>query len=101
MNQYTITEVNDWEGETFGYIVNITEDTFQRVSDILQEISDSGEAEVSIASSSYTPEQVELVNNHSSNTYMERLGFYEITNSLTSTDYSNFPYKGNGLKRVR
>lgn len=75
--QYTITEENDWEGETFGYIMDLTDDEVALITKGLTESEFH-----SIEQSSHTPEDVALVNKHSDNSYMPRLGFYEFKEPL-------------------
>lgn len=75
--QYTITEENDWEGETFGYIMDLTDDEVALITNGLAESEFH-----SIEPSNYTPEQAALVNKHDTNGYMPRLGFYAFKKSL-------------------
>jgi len=75
--QYTITEYNDWEGETFGYIMDLTDDEVALITKGLAESEFH-----SIEPSSHTPEDVALVKKHDTNGYMDRLGFYEFKKSL-------------------
>lgn len=72
MKQYTITEENDWEGETFGYIIDLSEQEYEY---IIKNITNC--LSLSLEETNYTPEQVETINKHSSNSYMPRLDFYE------------------------
>lgn len=75
--QYTITEYNDWEGETFGYIMDLTDDEVALITKGLAESEFH-----SIEPSSHTPEDVALVKKHDTNGYMDRLGFYEFKEPL-------------------
>jgi len=72
MQQYTITEENDWEGESFGYIMDLTSEEFEFIQ---TNIKDS--QCLTIEKSDYSKKEVKLVNQHSENTYMPRLGFYK------------------------
>lgn len=100
MKQYEITEENDWEGETFGYIVMLTEKQAKQIEQRFEEIND-GEEILSIEESNYDQKTVDLINKKSKNSYMNRLGFYTLnpTVDLTNFDYNDFPYKGNGLTK--
>lgn len=102
--QYSIIEENDWEGETFEYVVMLTDeeaqiieakfksDDFYTSSFTIQEFEEP-----------YTSKDVKLINKHSENTYMPRIGFYVFVNEDSLTNWnekSSLFYKGTGLKQV-
>jgi hypothetical protein len=97
MKQYEIEEVNDWEGETFSYLVNLDEETFNKIKTLFED--EEFEGECYIKESYLTKEEVDLINKYSSNGYMERMQFAELEEDLdfNNLEYNDFPYKGNGL----
>jgi hypothetical protein len=100
--QYTITEDNDWEGELFGYIMYLTPEEAEKIKKKAQEIFD-GEETVTIEETEYTAEDVKKINNASSNSYMDRLGFYEFASETVLDDWKEHGslfYKGNGLNEI-
>ena len=101
MKQYEIEERNDWEGETFSYIVELTEEQFNKIQKLFE--GDEFEEVCSISECDYTKEQVDLINDKSSNSYMDRIAFYKLDpeTDLENSEYNDFPYKGNGLIRIR
>ena len=101
MRQYEITEENDWEGETFGYILNLTDEQYQIIKSRFEE-DDDFEC-CSIEPSNYTLEDVKLVNKKSKNGYMDRLCFYKLKEDLdlVNCEYGDFPYKGNGMTKIK
>lgn len=104
MKQYEITEDNDWEGETFGYILTLTDEQFEKIKTGFEIINeDEGYDKVTIEPCDYSQEQIDLINKKSRNRYMDRVNYYELNENefnLDSFEYSDFPYKGNGMKRL-
>lgn len=96
--QVTITEHNDWEGETFGYILDLEPILIDKILKGLQEEIEEGVIEVSV-DTNYTQEQVDTINKHSSNTYMDRLNFYSLAVNDVEDWYYDVFYKGVGLKK--
>lgn len=96
MKQYTITEYNDWEGETFGYILMLTDSEYDIIAKAFED-SESFE----IKPSEYTYEQVDMINKHSSNSYMSRLQFVRLSDdvNLSEIDEETF-YKRNNLDLI-
>ena len=98
--QYTITEENESKNETFGYIMELTEEEVRKIK---EKINDSRES-LSIEQTLYTERDVNLINGHSSNTYLNRLDFYvfEAENTLDNwtTKYEVFNKK-KGLKKTK
>ena len=60
MNQYTITEENDWEGETFSYVMDLTDEEFNYINDRIGSID-----ALSIEPTTHTKESVKIINDHS------------------------------------
>jgi hypothetical protein len=98
--QITITEENDNEGETFGYILELSPELVEKFKEGL---ADWDELVTIEENTSYTKEDVEYINKHSSNNYMDRIGFYEF-NGFPKFDfdfYENIVYKGVGFKHIK
>lgn len=99
--QVTITEINEWEGETFSYILDVNEDILSQLKEGLK----SSDVVTIEENTTFTTDDVDNTNSTSSNSYMDRIGFYEIRN----TDFKKFDdfefyedliYKGVGLKKI-
>lgn len=76
--QYTITEHNDHEWETWWYIVYPTDDQLNQIIDVIDE---DEEWSFDIEVTNYTEDQVELINKHF-NWYMDRLSFGELPEKI-------------------
>ena len=99
--QYTITEHNDWEGESFSYIMLLTE---EQADIIKRQINVGLEEELEIEETSYTQEDVEKINKASENTYMDRIGFYKFREWASLDNWEEGVgvfYKAVGLERVK
>lgn len=93
--QVTVTEKNNWEGETFGYILEVEQETLDLLSKSFED-----NKFVTVEETNHTPEDVEKINAHSRNTYMKRLGYYSLPDKLPKEDlYESVFYKAVGLKR--
>ena len=93
MKQYEIKEVNYWKGETFSYIVNLDEETFNKIKSLFED--EDFEGECYIIECNLTEKQVNIINQYSDNKYMDRIQFAELEKNFL--DNPDFPYKGNGL----
>lgn len=97
MIQIRVIEHNDWEGETFSYILQVTPEQAEEIDMLIQTLDEEfWEVEIN---TSYTPEQVEMLNNHSQNDYMDYINFYTIPEGA-QIDEDMF-YKGAGLNKVK
>lgn len=102
--QITITENNEHEGESFSYIFNdVSEDFINSLKDgFLEYLFEEDIIEIE-ENTSYTEEQVDLINKTSKNTYMDRMGFYKIpdlTNIPKEEYYESIFYKAVGLEKI-
>lgn len=103
--QITVTENNDWEGETFSYVMEVTE----QMADAIEEFVKPDESMKFERNTTYTNESIAEINKHSDNSYLRRIGFYEFDNPevekrlLTRTcgEHDNFFYKSVGLKKLK
>ena len=98
MKQVTITERNEWEGETFSYILNLDDETILEFKKGLKDHSNVKIEE----NTNYTKELVEYLNNGSNNNYMDRFQFVEFEKpNYDFKWYDDVVYKAIGFKRVR
>lgn len=96
--QFTVKERNDWEGETFNYVIDITEDEAKEVADKCKQF---GDGSLSIKQTDYTNEDIKKMNEDSSNCYMDFIARYELKlNALKNwTEFGDCFYKGVGLEK--
>lgn len=97
--QFTVTEGNEWEGETYGYIIFITQNQADFIQDKINQF-DIGHY-LDIKQTNYSLYDVSVINKHSSNSYMSRLAFYEFFEEETLNNWKEQDdvfYKGTGLK---
>ena len=98
MKQVTITERNEWERETFSYILNLDDKTILEFKNGLKDNSNVKIEE----DTNYTKEQVKELNNKSNNSYMYRYQFVEFEKpNYDFKWYDDVVYKAVGFKRVR
>ena len=100
--QITITELNEHEGERFSYIFDdVSEDIIDKLKNGLQDLFEEDIIEIE-ENTSYTLEQVNLINKTSNNSYMDRMGFYKIPdlNNLEYSMYEFIFYKAVGLEKI-
>jgi hypothetical protein len=97
--QWTITENNDHEGETFGYILLLSQLEADTIRMWINDKDPDGEM-YSIEQTSYRPELVTTINDHCDNTYLPRLNWccinFEMSEINEMDEYELF-YKHNGL----
>lgn len=98
-NQYTITENNEWEGETFNYVIDLTEDD---VDKIRQKIEHFEIDSLTIRKTDFTVEQIRTILGMSGNSYMDFIGKYELLDGILDnwTNEGDVFYKANGLKKI-
>jgi len=99
--QYTITEENDWEGETWRYIVRLAPEDYK----ILKKLIDQQEeARYSIEKTAYTWSTVEQLNKLATTDYMDAIGFYSFKVGRpyfdTQERVNSVFYKAGGLTRI-
>ena len=86
--QYTITEENEHEGETFIYVLELND--IEAV--IAKRVCDH--ADMDIIESSYSDRYIKQINDTAGNLYMDYMAKYKIKEWLHDNDMF---YKGNGL----
>lgn len=98
MKQITVTERNRWENETFSYILSVDDEMLSKIKKGLENKSNIKIEE----DTTYTLESIKVLNDKSSNTYMDRYQFAEIKLPTGKFDwYDDVFYKAVGLDRVR
>ena len=91
--QVRIIEHNDNEGESFSYVLEVSNETSEKLVEIFDEFeSDEWEIETN---TNYTLEKVNELNKHVDNNYMDYIGFYAIPEGAELSE--DIFYKGNGL----
>lgn len=98
--QYTVKEINDWEGEIFNYVLLLDDN---EVNVITEKINTIGDEFLSIEETSLSDNDVSLLNKYSNNSYMD---FFQICkleeNALENWKvYGDCFYKRNGLIKVK
>ena len=97
--QYTITERNSWERETFGYVMDLTADQASQISDKIKAVSS-----LKIEQTDYTDDEIAEVNDNSQNNYKDRLARYVFKSETAIEEWVEHPegpfYKGCGLLKV-
>lgn len=96
MIQIRIIEDNDNEGERFSYVMHVSEDRAQEIKAFIETLDeDYWDIEMN---TNYTEEQMEQLNDHVDNGYMDYIGFYRIPDGAELTE--DLFYKGSGLERL-
>lgn len=104
--QYCITEHNEHEGEDFSYVMDLTDAQFQHIKNVIED-NELNEEYLEIEESNYSIGDLYMINKHSNNSYMARIGYYVFNNPDNLFDYNddelyyNIFYKGVGLKEVK
>lgn len=117
MKQYTITEHNDNEGETFGYILMLTNNQYKSISNRIDYLSDYDKLSeeglwgdigiednrLEIEPTSYIKLDVYRINKRNNNSYMDRLGYYQLSEyfNIDNFSYEEDLYKAVNLERVK
>jgi len=96
--QFTVTERNDWEGETFNYVLNLTE---KEAKEVAEKCEQFGDGSLSISETNYTDIDIEKMNKASSNCYMDFIAKYELKEHALKNwkEFGDCFYKGVGLEK--
>lgn len=97
--QITITDHNEWEGEDFSFVMEMDEQ-------LANQISNQASSSMSIEfNTSYSQQDIDRINDHSDNGYMERIGFYELKPQIIIVPgidfYDQVFYKACGLINLK
>jgi hypothetical protein len=99
--QITITERNFHEGETFSYILDVSEEITNKIELFCKNVNGKIPAEYRIdKNTEFTSKQVKLLNEQVNNGYMNRYDFYELPQKIDFDDSTLF-YKGGILKKQK
>ena len=98
--QFTVKEVNDSEGETFNYILLITDELAKIISEKAEEL---GEDSLTISETNYTDEDIIKMNKASNNTYMDFIAPYRLNETSLDNweEFGDCFYKGVGLTKLK
>ena len=98
MTQIRIIEHNDWEGETFSYVLEVSKEISTEIQRILKKEDPDGDTWEIELDTRYDNETVEMLNKHVNNGYMDYIAFYEITKG--SKIHIGLFYKASGLNKL-
>lgn len=100
MQQITVKEINDWEGETFNYVLYVTEDQKELIK---LKCEMYGDDTLSVQETNYTGEEFKSLDEASGNTYMDYIAFYRLNeNALEGwKEFGGCFYKGVGLEKIK
>lgn len=99
---YEITEINEHEGDTFGYIIKLTDEQVDIIKEYFDAHNEEWDYEVkSIREFELTSEEVDLINRYNSGAYNKRLKYMRLSEQF-KPDASvlrdmDFAYKGSGM----
>lgn len=105
MKQYTVKERNQWENETFNYVLMLSEEQVEQIKsklDEFQENEDYEELYIDIFETDITDRDISLINMLSDNNYMALVGAYKLEENAIENwiEPQDLFYKGVGLKQV-
>lgn len=98
--QYTVKERNEWEGETFNYVLLLTEDELKIVTEKCEKF---GDGSLSVKETNHSDEDIKKMNDASDNSYMSFISAYKLKpGALENWDeFGDCFYKGNGLEKLK
>lgn len=92
--QYVIEENNEHEGETFGYIMELTDAEYALINQYIlteeqqtkryEEDEEYFDNSFTISQCNYDDKEVKTINKHNGHSYMPRLAYYEFERDLLS-----------------
>jgi len=98
--QITVKERNNWEGETFNYVIYVTP---EEESQIREKCEMYGDGSLTVQESNYTDEDIKKIDASSSNGYMALIAPYKL-NEKAIENWEKFGdcfYKGVGLTKLK
>lgn len=98
--QVTVKENNSWEGETFNYVIYVTDEELEVLKEKCEEI---GDGSLTVSETNYTNEEIKKMDAASNNGYMDFIAPYKLRENALN-DWEEFGdcfYKGNGLKKLK
>jgi hypothetical protein len=100
--QITITERNHHEGESFSYILEVSEIMADKIESFCTKSNIAGKIPASYRidrDTKFTPELIDLLNKQANNGYMNRYDFYGLPKKIDFNDESLF-YKSGVLIQI-
>lgn len=97
--QITVIEENDHEGEIFNYVIYVTDEEEQQIREMCDEF---GDELLTVSETNYTEEDIDKINNSSSNSYMDFIALYELNENALDEweEFGDCFYKGCGLTKI-
>lgn len=89
MAQFTITECNQHECETFRYVMDLTQEQYQLIEQSFKQYPDSN---MSIDKTSYSKDDIVALNRVIRNSYMPHIAVYEFREPLEQLIRENDEY---------
>jgi hypothetical protein len=98
--QITVKERNNWEGETFNYVIYVTP---EEESQIREKCEKYGDGSLTVQESNYTDEDIKEMDAKSNNTYMAFIAPYKLKDKAVENweEFGDCFYKGVGLKKLK
>jgi len=98
--QITVEERNDWERETFNYVMYVT---LEEESQIREKCEKYGDDSLTVKGTNYTDEEIKNMDVASSNEYMNFIAPYELNDKAIENweEFGDCFYKGNGLTKLK
>ena len=98
--QITVKERNDWEGETFNYVIYVTP---KEESQIREKCEKYGKGSLTVQETNYTNEEIKKINATSSNEYMAFIAPYKLNDKsvVNWEEFGDCFYKGVGLTKLK
>lgn len=98
--QITVNERNDWEGETFNYVLLVTP---KEENQIREKCTKYGDGSLTVRETNYTDENIKEMNAASNNGYMDFIAPYELKKDALKNwkEFGLCFYKGVGLTKLK
>ena len=98
--QITVKERNDWEGETFNYVIYVTP---EEESQIRKKCEKYGNGSLTVRDSNYTDEEIKKMAVASNNGYMAFIAPYKLNDKAIENwkEFGDCFYKGVGLTKLK
>ncbi len=97
--QITVKERNEWEGETFNYVLLVTPEEEQQIRIKCEEL---GDGSLSVKESNLSDEDIRRMDDASNNSYMDFIAPYRLNEGALDEwkEFGDCFYKGVGLTRL-
>jgi len=97
--QITVTERNNWEGETFNYVIYVTP---EKENQIREKCNKLGNGSLTVQETNYTDDDIKKMNAASKNGYMDFIAPYKLNDKAIDEwkEFGDCFYKGIGLTKI-